>query len=66
MYEIAETAADTPLAAVEPTTRFSEIGYGGEFAVYRATGVPARIQCVAGFLRVFFVFETDVDVADEI
>ena len=66
MNKVAKAAADTAFAAVKATAGFAEIGDGREFAVYGAAGVPARVEGVAGFLRVFFVLETDVDVADEI
>jgi len=65
MNEIAETASDTPLPTIQPTTRFAEIRDGGEFAVDRAGGVPAAVQGIAGFLCGVFVFETCVDVADQ-
>jgi hypothetical protein len=64
--EVAEAAADAALAAIKATAGFAEVGDGGEFAVDGAAGVPARVQRVAGFLRVFFVLEAHVDVADEI
>lgn len=66
MDEVAEAAADAAFAAIEATARFSEIGHGGELAVDGAAGVPARVEGVARFLRVFFVLEAHVDVADEI
>ena len=64
--EVAEPTADAALAAVETAAGFAEVGHGGEFAVDRAAGVPARVEGVACFLRVFFVFESDVDIADEV
>lgn len=64
MNEIAETTPDTAFPAVEPTTCFPEIRDGGEFAVYRAGGVPAAVESVAGGLGGVFVFEAGVDVAD--
>lgn len=66
MYEVAESTAHTALAAIEAAACFAEIGDGRQFAVDGATGVPARVESVASFLRVFFVLETDIDVADEI
>ena len=66
MYEIAKPTPHASLPAVQSTTRFSEIGHGAEFAIDRPRGVPARVECVAGFLRGIFVFEARVDVADEI
>lgn len=66
MNEVAEAAADTAFAAVETTAGLAEIGDGREFAVDGAAGVPARVERVAGFLRVFFVLEAHVDVADEV
>jgi hypothetical protein len=66
MDEVAEAAAHAALAAVEAAAGFSEIGHGGQLAVDGAAGVPARVEGVAGFLRVFFVLEAHVDVADEI
>jgi hypothetical protein len=66
MYEIAEAAADAALAGVQAAARFSEIGDGRQFAVDGAAGVPARVEGVACLLRVFFVFEAYVNVANEI
>lgn len=66
MNEVAEAAAYTALARVQPAAGFSEIGHGREFAVNRTSGVPARVECVAGFLRVFFVLEAHVNVANKI
>jgi hypothetical protein len=66
MNEITEPAAHTAFPAVQPTTRFAEIGHGGELAVDGPRGVPARVERVAGFLRRVFVFEACVDVADEV
>lgn len=66
MNEIAEAATHTSLATIKATTSFAEIGDRGQFAVDRATGVPAGVERVAGFLAVFFVFEAYVDVTDEI
>jgi hypothetical protein len=66
MDEIAKTATDATLTAIEPTTGFAEIGDGREFAVDGATGVPAAIEGIAGFLAIFFVLEAHVDIADEI
>ena len=66
MDEVAEAAAHTALAAVQSTARFPEIGHGGQLAVDGTAGVPARVQRVAGFLRVFLVLEAHVDVANEI
>ena len=43
MYEIAEPAADTALAAIEAAAGFTEVGDGGQFTVNGATGVPARV-----------------------
>jgi hypothetical protein len=50
MYEVAEAPTNAALATVEATTGFAEIRDGREFAVDGATGVPARVQRVAGFL----------------
>lgn len=66
MNKVAEPATNTTLAAIQPATRFAEIGNGGKLAVYRAAGVPTRVEGVTGGLGVFFVFEAHVDVADEI
>jgi len=65
MYKIAEASTDAAFATIEPTARFSEIGNGGKFAVDGATGVPARVERVAGFLCIIFVLEARIDVADE-
>lgn len=64
MDEIAEAAADAALAGVEAAARLAEVGDGGQLAVDGAACVPARVERVAGFLRVFFVLEAHVDVAD--
>jgi hypothetical protein len=64
--EVAEAAADAALAAVEATARLAEVGDGGQLAVDGAARVPAAVERVAGFLRVLFVLEAHVDVADEI
>jgi len=66
MDEVAEAAAHAALATIEAATGFAEIGDGGQFAVDGATGVPATVERVAGFLAVFLVLEAHVDVADEI
>ena len=66
MNEVAEAAADAAFARVEPATRLAEVGDGGQLAIDGAAGVPARVEAVAGLLRVFFVLEAHVDVADEI
>ena len=66
MNEVAEPAAHTTLSGIESAARLAEVRDGREFAVDGAAAVPARVQGVAGFLGVFFVFEADVDVADEI
>lgn len=66
MDKVAEAATDTALAAVEATAGLAEIGDGREFAVDGAASVPARVERVACFLRVFFVLEAHVDVADEV
>lgn len=66
MDEVAEAAPDASFPAVEPAACFPEIRHGGELAVDRAGGVPAAVQGVASLLGRVFVFETRVDVADEI
>lgn len=65
MYEIAKPPPHASFPAIQPTTRFSEIRHGTEFAVDGPRGVPARVECVTGFLRGVFVLEARVDVADE-
>lgn len=66
MDEVAEPASHTPLAAIQSTTRFSEICHRRKFAVYGSRGVPAGVECVARCLGVFFVFESRVDVTDQV
>ena len=66
VYEVAEAATHAALATVQPTARFPEIGHGGQLAVDRAPSVPSRVEGITGLLRVFFVFESYVDVADKI
>jgi len=65
VYEVAKATSNTALAAVEPTARFSEIGDWREFAIDGAAGVPTRVERVTSFLRVVFVLETGVDIADK-
>ena len=64
--EVAEAAADTALAAVEATARLPEVCDGRELAVDGASGVPARVELVAGGLGAVLVFEAGVDVADQV
>jgi hypothetical protein len=66
MNEIAETASHTALSTVQSTAGFAKISDRRELAVYGSCGVPARVQCVACFLRAVFVLEARVDIADEI
>lgn len=66
MNEVAESAAHAAFARVEAAARLAEIGDGGQLAVDGAAGVPARVEAVAGLLRVLFVLEAHVDVPDEI
>lgn len=66
MNEIAESTPHTAFPTVQTTACFSEIGHGREFAVDGTGGVPARVERVAGLLGGIFVFETCIDVADEI
>jgi hypothetical protein len=66
MYEVAEAATHTALAAIQTTTGLAEIRNRREFAVYGAAIVPARVEGVASLLRILFVLEAHVDVADEI
>jgi hypothetical protein len=64
--EVAETAADATLAGVQATTGLAEVCDGTELAVDGATGVPAGVELIAGFLGGVFVFEAGVDVADKV
>lgn len=66
MNEITKPPSHTPFAAVEAAAGFAEIGDRGEFAVDGTSGVPARVEGVAGELGGIFVFEAGVDVADEV
>jgi hypothetical protein len=66
MYKVAESASDAAVPAVKATTCFPEVGNGRQLAVDGATSVPARVECITGFLSRVFVLETRVDVADEI
>lgn len=51
MNEIAEAAAHAAFAAIQSAAGFAEVGHGREFAVDRASGVPAAVERVAGGLR---------------
>ena len=62
--EIAKARAHASFAAVQSAAGLAEIRDGTEFAVDRSSGVPARVQGVAGRLGGVFVFEARVDVAD--
>jgi hypothetical protein len=64
--EVAETTSHTSFAAIEATASFAKIGDGGEFTVDGSAGVPAGVEVVASFLRVVFILEARVDIADEI
>jgi hypothetical protein len=64
MDEIAEAASHTAFSAVQSAASFAEIGDGRELAVDGASGVPARVQRVAGLLRRVFVLEAGIDIAD--
>ena len=66
MDEIAEATADAAFAGVEAAAGLAEVGDGGELAVDGAAGVPTRVKAIARSLRVLFVLEAHVDVADEI
>lgn len=66
MDKVTETAAHATLARVEAAARLAEICNRRQFTVDGAAGVPARVECVARLLRVFFVLEAHVDVANEI
>lgn len=64
--EVAEAAAHTALAAVQPAAGLAEIGDGRQLAVDGARGVPARVQRIACLLRAVFVLESRVHVSDQI
>lgn len=64
--EIAEAAADAALARVKAAAGLAEVCNGAELAVYGARGVPAAVEGVGGDLGAVFVFESGVDVADEV
>lgn len=66
MDEVAEAAADAALARVEAAAGLAEVCDGAELAVYGARGVPAVVERVGGDLGAVFVFESGVDVADEV
>ncbi len=64
MYEITKSASDASFPRIQPAAGFTEIGDGRELAVDGASGVPAGIEGVAGFLSRVFVFEARVDITD--
>jgi hypothetical protein len=66
VYEVAETASDTALAAVQPAAGLAEVGHGRQLAVDGARGVPAAVEGVAGFLGRVFVLEARIDVANKV
>lgn len=66
MDKVAEAAADAALARVEATASFTEVGDGAQFAIYGSGGVPSAVEFIASLLSGIFVFETSVDIADEI
>jgi len=65
MNEIAESTSHTSLSTIQSATGFAEIGDRAELAVDGARGVPAGVECVAGFLGAVFVLETRIDITDE-
>jgi hypothetical protein len=64
VYEVAEASSDTTFSTIQPTTRFSEIRYRGKLAIYRSSGVPPRVERIAGLLCRVFVFESRIHVTD--
>jgi hypothetical protein len=64
VYKIAEPSSDTSFSAVQSTTCFSEIRDRGKLAVYRSSGVPPRVERVAGLLCRVFVFKSRINVTD--
>ena len=64
--EVAESTSRTSFTRVQSATRFAEVGDGTELAVDGSTGVPATVDIVARGLGAVFVFETRVDIADQI
>lgn len=50
MNKITETAPDTALPTIQPTTRFAEIRDGRQLAVDGACSVPAGVQRITGLL----------------
>jgi hypothetical protein len=43
MNKVTESAADTAFATIKPTAGFAKVGDRGEFAIYGAASIPARI-----------------------
>jgi len=66
MHEITEASTRALSHLVLSTTRFTEVGDGGELCVYRLSLVPTVVDRVHRFLRVLFVLELDVYVSDEV
>lgn len=66
MDEVAEAAADAALAAVEAAAGLAEVGDGAQLAVDGPSGVPARVELVAGALGRVLVLEARVDVAHQV
>lgn len=64
--EVAEAAADAALAAVEAAAGLAEVGDGAQLAVDGPSGVPARVELVAGALGRVLVLEARVDVAHQV
>lgn len=65
MYEIAESAPNTSLPTIQPTTRLPEIRDRAQFAVYRPRRVPPTIQLVARLLRILLVLKPRVDIPNQ-
>lgn len=64
--EVAEAAADAALAGIQAATGLAEVCDGAELAVYGARGVPAAVERVGSDLGAVFIFESGVDIADEV
>ena len=64
MNEVTETATHTAFARIEPTTRFSEVCHGAQFAINGPRRIPPTVERVARLLRAVLIFEPRVHVAD--
>lgn len=66
MHEVAESASRAFAHLVLATAGFSEVSNWGEFCMNRSSIEPPVVQLSYGLLRVFFVPELYVNIANQV